>query len=215
MPDLTTLAAVKEWQGALAQANTRGDELLQALITSTSADFLRAIGRLDLLENQYVENRVGDGSSRMVLRHWPVLAITSLAISGSAVAAQTGTAPGWYLDMQLDPERRYVLYLLGQSFTDAAAVQLTYVAGYAQVPQDIAQAVTEWVVYRYTRKAATGQKQARGVEGERVEFEDQAMPLNTQLVVERYKREWPTYGITAAAAPGAKKAVSQKSVPPQ
>ena len=199
MADLTTLGAVKTWQGALAPANTTADTLLSSLITSTSADFLRAVERTDLLQNTYTENRIGDGSCRLVLRHWPVTSVTSLKISGSAVPQQSTGVDGWYLDASGDPERGFVLYLSGAlTFPDGGAIPVSYVAGYSSTPSDVAQAITEWVVFRYARKASSGVTQSRGVEGENAHFEEFDMPPNTRRVIAAYKRKFAAYGTDAA-----------------
>jgi hypothetical protein len=199
MADLTTLDAVKTWQGKLASSNTSGDAVLQSLITSTSADFLRAIQRPDLMQNQYTENRVGDGSRRLVLRHWPVTSVASLMVGAVEIPQQASPTDGWYLDTGVDPERAFVLYLSGAlAFTDGAAVPITYVAGYDATPSDIVQAVTEWVAYRYTKKQSTGQTQARSVEGENAHFEEFDIPPNTKRVIAAYKRKFAAYGVDPA-----------------
>ena len=71
---------------------------------------------------------------------------------------------------------------------------MTYTAGYAEVPADIAQAVMEWAVLRYKKKSASGQTQMRNLEGERSDIDPSAIPSNTQRVIELYKRKWPAYG---------------------
>ncbi|MDP9039835.1 MAG: hypothetical protein M3O02_11285 [Acidobacteriota bacterium] len=201
MADLTTLGAIKTWQGGLASTNTSADALLGSLITATSADFLRAIERPDLMSNSYTENRIGDGSCRMILRHWPVTSITSVTANGVAIPAQGVNVDGWYLDTDADAERRFVLYLSGAlTFPDGVRIPIRYVAGYESVPNDIAQAVTEWVVFRYNRKSSAGQTQTRTLEGENAHFEEFAIPPNTQRVIAAYKRKYAAYGTDAADA---------------
>ena len=202
MADLTTLTSVKNWLG-VPLGNTSQDALFSQLITATSADFLRAIKRPDLLTASYTETREGDGSRRLILRHWPVTDITTLKLAGADVPQQNPTATppvdGYYLDAGADPERAFVLYLSGDLvFTDQAAILITYDAGYAATPDDIAQAVTEWVAYRYTKKAYTGQTQNRSVEGESTHIEESTIPPNTQRVIGMYTRKFAAYGTDAA-----------------
>lgn len=198
MNDLTTLASVKTWQGSLATVNTTADALLDALISSTSADFLRATGRYDLLAQAYTERRTGDGSCRLMLRHWPVSAVTEVKVAGAELAASPdGTRDGWYLDATQDPERAFVLYRASGTFPDGAPITVAYRAGYEAVPQDIEQAVTEWVVLRYSRKASAGQTQTRSAEGEHTNFDLAEVPTNTQRVINQYKRNSPAYTTSA------------------
>ena len=208
MPDLATLNAVKTLAGIKPEVKN-ADLVLQSLITSTSADFMRETQRVDLLSASYTEARVGDGSTRLVLRHWPITAVTSLNLAGIAVPsfAETGST-GWLLDGSTDPERDFVLYVTGMVFQDAAPVTVTYTAGYASVPADIEQAVAEWVVFRNNKRNSAGQTEQRSVEGERSTADLNAMPANTQRVVEKYTRHWPSYGRT----PNTSQAVQPVSV---
>jgi hypothetical protein len=191
LPDLTTLDAVKGW---LAITQTGSDAILTALVTSTSADFLRAIERTDFLAADYTEVREGDGNSRLAMRHWPITAVTALTVAGTTIAASADKiAPGYYLDADLDPERINQLYLVGSTFTDVAQVVVAYAAGYAEPPDDVAQAVIEWVAARYKGRPGAGVSSQREVGGEHVTYDREApMPPTTAAVAERYKREWPS-----------------------
>ncbi len=201
MPDLTTLSTVKNLAGLPSAAGPL-DTVLQELITATSADFLREIERIDLMSAEYTEMRTGDGSPRLILRHWPITAVSSLNIAGTALPAVAGSnTSGWYLDTGTDPERSFVLYLsFGNSFTDGAQIAITYTAGYDDVPEDISLAVAEWVLFRNSKRQSTGMTEQRSVEGERTTADPNAMPPNTQRVIERYMRHWPGYGRATTTA---------------
>src|ERR1700744_850024 len=102
MPDLTTLTAVKAWL-PIPSGTTSEDALLSGLISSTSADFMRATNRVDLLAADYSETRPGDGASRMILRHWPINSIEALTISGATIPESSDQIqPGYYFDEDLD-----------------------------------------------------------------------------------------------------------------
>jgi len=191
--DLTTFEAVKAWL-AIPSAQTGSDVTLTGLVTSTSADFLRAIERTDFLTASYTEVREGDGNIRMAMRHWPVTAVTSLTVAGTAISASADKiASGYYLDEDLDPERINQLYLVGSAFTDAAQVVVAYVAGYVEPPGDVVQAVIEWVADRYKGRPGAGVSSQREAGGEHVTYDREApMPPTTAACVERYKRSWPS-----------------------
>lgn len=195
MPDLTTTAAVKAWLGITA-TQTGSDNVLSDLVTSTSADFLRAIDRQDFTPAAvYTEVRDGDGDTRMRLRHWPVNSITSINVSGTAIPASPDkVASGYYIDADLDPERRSEVYLAGgDTFMDGSPVVVVYEAGYAVVPEDVAQGVLEWVAARYKGRPGTGISSQREAGGEHVTYDREApMPATTAAVAERYKRTWPS-----------------------
>lgn len=192
MSDLTTLANVKQW-APIASTTTSDDTLISRLITACSNDFQRATLRPDLLEADYTEVQNGDGSSRMTLFHWPINEITTLTIGGTAVAASPDKIqPGYYVDEDIDPERVYQLYLIGQCFTDGAAVSIQYSAGYETTPDDIEQAVIDWIVYRYKGRPNAGASRRRSSEGEGVDVEQVDAPPTTLAVIERYKRRLPS-----------------------
>lgn len=192
--DLTTLVNVKMWL-PIPTSQTSEDLTLARLITATSEDFMRATKRPDLLTASYSEVREGDGSARMILRHWPITAVTTLSVAGVAIAASANKiAPGWYFDADLDPELLWELYLAGYTFADGATIQIGYTAGYVTVPGDIEQAVIDWVAYRYKGRPTVGIAQTKfgGREGDEVKTEQVDIPLSTQSVIEKYRREIPT-----------------------
>lgn len=193
MPDLTTVAAVKAWQ-AIPSGRAGSDAILAALVTSTSADFLRAIERTDFLAEDYTEVREGDGGQRLVMRHWPINTVATLNVGAATIAVSSDKIlPGYYFDDGLDPERLNELYLVGSVFTDGAAVKVAYNAGYATVPADVAQAVVEWVVARYKGRPGAQIASQREAGGEHVTYDREApMPPTTAAVAERYKRCWPS-----------------------
>jgi hypothetical protein len=193
MVDLTELGDVKDWLG-FTTAQTAADVRLGNLITSTSADFLRAIDRMDFMQDVYTEVRTGDGGNRILLRHWPVMQVTTLTVAGAAVTASANqVAAGFYIDMDMDIERRRHLWLTGSSFTDTAPVVINYVAGYAAPPQDVSQAVLEWVCERFKGRPGQGIASQREAGGEHVTYERaDSMPATTAAVVERYMRMWPS-----------------------
>jgi hypothetical protein len=192
MSDLTTLANVKQW-APIASTTTSDDTLISRLITACSNDFERATLRPDLLQGDYTEVHQGDGSTRMTLFHWPINEITALTINGAAVAASPDKIqPGYYVDEDIDPERVYQLYLIGQCFTDGAPVSIAYSAGYETTPDDIEQAVIDWIVYRYKGRPNAGAARRRSSEGEDVDVEQVDAPSTTLAVIERYKRRLPS-----------------------
>jgi hypothetical protein len=193
MPDLTTLEVVRAWL-AIPTNQTGSDTILSSLISAVSADFLRAIGRTDFLTEDYVEVREGDGGNRLVTRHWPITEISSLTVAGATVAAQVepGVA-GYFTEAGLDPERLNEIYLQGSTFTDAAQVIVSYSGGYEAAPDDVAQAVAEWVATRFKIRPESTVSTQRSAAGEHVTYEkDPSMPSNTARVIEKYTRNWPS-----------------------
>src|ERR1700735_766637 len=145
--DLVLLPMVKAWV-PIKNSNTVDDALLASLITACSNDFMRATKRPDLLYATYTETRIGDGSSRMTLRHWPIQAVSSLQIFTPPATAATAVnqsedqiEPGYYWDEDLDPELCWTLYLTPSTvpsrFSDEGQVVINYSAGYVGPNDDV------------------------------------------------------------------------------
>jgi hypothetical protein len=200
--DLSTLETLKAWL-PLNSTNTSDDATLARLLTATSMDFQRAARRPDLLKTTYSEVHQGDGSSRMMVFHWPIISVTTLMVGSVKIAASADkVANGYYFDADIDPERAWNIYLNGYRFTDTATVQLVYTAGYVQpdetvgtseiaLPEDIEQAVLDWCAYRYRERPNVGVTQRRSAQGESTQTELIDAPPNVLQVIERYKRELP------------------------
>jgi hypothetical protein len=201
--DLTTKDTLKLWL-PIASANSSDDATIARLITAVSVDFMRATRRPDLLRATYTEVRQGDGGRRMITYHWPIVAVTTLTVNGSAIAASSDKiVNGYYFDTDIDPERIWQLYLNGYTFTDAAPVKIDYAAGYVQpggaivtgdiaLPEDIEQAVIDWCAYRYKERPQVASTQRRSNQGESVQSQLIDAPPNVLQVIERYKRQLPS-----------------------
>jgi hypothetical protein len=201
--DLTTIATLKLWL-PITSTNTNDDASISRLITAVSQDFQRATGRPDLLMADHTEVHQGDGSSRMIAYHWPVISIATLTVGGSAIAASSDKiGNGWYIDEDIDPERIWNVYLNGYTFVDGLAVALDYTAGYVQpgqtvesgqiaLPGDIEQAVIDWCTFRYKQRPNVSATQRRSTEGESTESPILDAPPNVLQVIERYKRCFPS-----------------------
>lgn len=159
---LTTLADVKAYLG-LSDSFTDHDALLEGLIDAITATIERFCKRkLKARDYSYDEdsddydsdNAVldGNGRDRLLLPQYPGNSVTTVRINELAIDQSTGVyVTGWVLDRASG-----VLYLRGYRFTRGLQnVELAYNAGYASVPDDLAQAAiaqTAWV-YKEAPKA--------------------------------------------------------------
>lgn len=146
--DLVAIDDVKAYLGGDLQSND--DAVLARLITAASTFFTTACAR-QILEQAYGERYDGKGSARLYLRNTPVLSVTSVAIDEVPIPASVAVAdPGWVLNGNM-------IVLFGYWFRRGFAnVAVTYSAGYAAAPADVAEAVTELVGLRYRGKDRLG-----------------------------------------------------------
>lgn len=183
--DLTTLADLKAWLDIPTNVGT-DDAMLALLITNVSQAMLTKINSPGFVSVSYTEKYDGSGTPIQALRQVPVTAVTSLAINTMAIlASPDGVQSGFTFD-------RWSVKLAGTPAIFASGYQniaITYTAGYAAVPGDIAEAAKEWCAVRYRARKWIGQTSKHLNTGETVSFSQKAMPdfvVDTLKLYQRY-----------------------------
>ncbi len=134
--DLIGLADIKRW---LDVAGSDDDVLLGRLITQISQSILHAIDRPTILPLSYNEIRDGGNETSIMLRQWPVISVSSLAIDGVAISPSpplvggTTLHAGYILDSveSAPPGSMQRLSLRGARFyCGIQNVEVSYAAGY-------------------------------------------------------------------------------------
>lgn len=146
--DLTDLDTAKAWLGVTSTAT---DGLIGGLITAVSTFITNYLGR-QLLTASYVETYRGNGQSLMLLRSFPITAVTSVAFAGQTIV--TPADPVALISGFLFDDR--ILKLIGHRFPLGRPVVVSYVAGYPTAPADVAQAAVELVGEAYRRRDRIG-----------------------------------------------------------
>ena len=134
--DLTNLAALKAWLG-LPSAPGPNDATLAALVTAASRSIYAALSRPGLLPLSYAET-IDLETSRVTLRQWPVLQVTSVTWRGIAVPpdenADLEASVGYALQPGdgVPPGRPQALDLFGHHYRPGRqSLVVSYSAGYA------------------------------------------------------------------------------------
>jgi hypothetical protein len=176
--DLCTPADV---QAFLSLAAGQDAALLQTLCTNASAFVLNFINR-NLLSASYTETRNGNGGDRMPLYQWPITDVASVSIDGVTVPLSTGaSAPGYVADDT-------TLYLRGYRFCQGVQnVVVSYTAGLASVPPDVAQACMEIVAVKYKRRTSI-EVSGKTLNGETISFTQSDMPAAAKTALGNYRR---------------------------
>ena len=146
--DLTDLDTVKTWLG-VSGATT--DAQISSLITAVSSFVTNYLGR-QILSADYAETYRGNGQSVLLLRNFPITAVDSVAFAGQTVTAAAD--PVALTSGILFDDRS--LCLIGHRFPLALPVVVTYTAGYAATPPDLAQAAIELVGEAFRRRDRIG-----------------------------------------------------------
>lgn len=196
--DLTTLAAVKAWLSTGQQAFPPTDDaLLTALISAESQCIQTWLGR-QIAQQDWVEIRDGNDGSRMSFAAFPVSAVLSLAIDGQAIApAPPLGTQGWTAGYVFTPTQ---LGLRGYRFRRGVQnVAMTYTAGYAAAPADLAQAATELVALRYRERTRIGES-ARHLGSEASSYTPGDFTAAIKAIIDRYRLVVPVDGFLTPAA---------------
>ena len=195
--DLTTLGDVKAWlqTGQSAFPDT-DDGLLSRLISAASQFILTWLNR-PIAAGDWREVRDGTGGQRLAFANFPVSAVLSLSIDGLSIppAAEDGGFGAGYVFTPTE------LALRGYVFTRRPQnVVITYTAGYAVTPPDIAQACIELVCQRYKERTRIGEV-SRSVGGsETVSYSQHDMSDDVRLLLSQYRAVAPLSGFVRRLA---------------
>jgi len=198
--DLATLDDVKAWlqTGQNAFPDT-DDALLTRLITAAS-QFIQTWLNRQIAPADYEEVRDGAGGQRLQFANFPVTQVLSLTIDGIAIAPAPAGG-GFTAGYVFTPTE---LALRGYVFTRRAQnVIVSYTAGYAATPPDVAQASIELVCQRYRERSHIGDA-ARAVGGnETVTYTLADMSPDVKLLLSQYRLVAPVSGLVRQLAPTA------------
>jgi hypothetical protein len=136
--DLTTLANAKAWLSGNPPVGSQDDALLGRLITEASRLLLSTISSPPLQSASYTDYYDGIDGDRLMMRRFPVTAVTALNVNGSAVAiapplTSGNVSPGYAFQQWngIPPARTQLLYYRGGRFPRGSQnIAVTVTAGY-------------------------------------------------------------------------------------
>lgn len=181
MADLITLEELQSYMTRSGAAAPSDTTLLKALITRTSEAVAGYLQR-DLLSAARTQVSSGRGGYTMPFDQWPATAVTLVLVNGQSIPpAPDDLQPGYVFD-------ELALYLRGYTFARGVMnVRLVYTAGYAEVPQDVKQAVCELVALRFKERDWIGVS-SKTLAGETVSYTQTEMRGSAKKPLDRYRR---------------------------
>lgn len=202
--DLCQLGDVTAWlQTGQNPFPATDDALLSRLITAAS-QFIQSWLQRQIAASDWIEIRDGNGGQRMSFANFPVSAVLSLSIDGLVIPpapAPEGVSGGFGAGYVFSPTE---LALRGYVFSRRAQnVVVTYTAGYASVPPDIAQACIELVALRYRERTRIGEVSKALMSGETVTFSQKDMSDDVKTLLLQYQAVTPVSGFARLLAPTA------------
>ena len=195
--DLTTLDDIKAWLQTGQDAFPATDDALLARLITAASGFIERWLQRQIALGDWQEVRDGTGGQRLAFANFPVTAVLSLSIDGLAIppAPADGSFAAGYVFSPTE------LALRGYVFTRRAQnVFVTYTAGYAVTPPDIAQACIELVCLRYRERTRIGEVSRALGGGETVSYSQQDMSEDVKLLLSQYRGVAPVSGFARRLA---------------
>lgn len=183
MTDLTTLENVKTY---LSLTNSASDALLGMLISAYS-QWVRSFTSRDFTVEYYEIWRSGRGGVTMLTPQWPIVAVTAVEVDGRSIpAAPTFGAYGYRFTDQIVTLSGGACFAFG-----ANNVRIAYQAGYASVPLDIVEAVTELVALRFKMAGDNSNWRSKSLAGETITLNTSDMPASVATILKQYANVVP------------------------
>jgi len=198
--DLCALSDVTAWlQTGQNPFPSVDDALLTRLITAAS-QFIETWLQRQIAVSDWIEVRDGNGGQRLAFANFPVSQVWSLSIDGLAIPPAPAGG-GFGAGYVFSPTE---LALRGYVFTRRAQnVSVTYTAGYASVPADIAQACIELVCQRYRERTRIGEVSKSLMSGETVTYSQKDMSDDVKTLLSQYRAVAQTSSFARVIAPTA------------
>ena len=195
--DLTTLADVKAWLQTGQDPFPGTDDVLLARVITAASQFVQSWLNRQIAPSDWQEVRDGSGGQRLAFANFPVSAVLSLSIDGLEIPPSPAGG-GYGAGYVFNPTE---LALRGYVFTRRAQnVIVTYTAGSAATPPDIAQASIELVCQRYRERTRIGEVSRALGGGETVTYSQQDMSDDVRLLLSQYRLLAPVSGFARRLA---------------
>jgi hypothetical protein len=195
--DLTTLGDVKAWLQTGQTAFPDTDDLLLARLITAASRFIQTWLNRQIVPGDWQEVRDGTGGQRLSFANVPVTAVLALAIDGLPIppAAEDGGFSAGYVFTPTE------LALRGYVFTRRPQnVVMTYTAGYAVTPPEIAQACIQLVCQRYRERTRIGEVSQAVSGSETVTYSQLDMSADVKLLLSQYRIVTPVSGFARRMA---------------
>lgn len=179
--DLTTLPNAKAWLGV----GTSGDDALLTRLVTAASQYIQAWLNRSIASASYTDTFDGTGKTKLMLGNYPITAVASVTVDGTAIPASTGpTTPGYVFTRTAIMLRSYAFSCGVQN------VVIAYTAGYTATPPELEQACIELIALRYRERDRIGQV-SKSVNGEVVAFSQKDMSDDIKTILSNYKKVVP------------------------
>jgi hypothetical protein len=176
MSDFTTTADVKEYLGITVSTS---DALIARLITAASAWMINYMS-YNPFSATYVDIKNGSGTKSMTFGAYPITGVNSVTVDDVAVDLDYIR----YRDATITRTDGYI-------FPMTSEVSVSFTAGYAAIPAELAQACIEIVCWRFKERDRIGQSmKAEGAHGN-VTYQTKDIPASSKTILDQWRRRFP------------------------
>lgn len=182
---LCTLGQVQTYVGTQA-SDTSAAAAMEQLIEGASA-FIERFCNRTFGSATYAEVRNGNDRAKLMTNESPITAVSSVSVDGVAIAPSAGpTVAGYTFDS-------YAIYLrpgltVSRFWRGVQNVELTYTAGYATIPPDIAQACVELIAFKLAKRTRIDKKNETLGSQQTIGFDISDMPAGVKTALLPYQR---------------------------
>jgi len=191
--DLCQLADVQAWLPSAPTASP-GVNLISQLITAASRAICAYCGRGQFTAQSYTDTYDGAGKTWMLLRQWPVLSVTAIGLTQCGVITTITDPTTFQVEAPIPAGGAQRLTLIAPHLyfpRGRGNVQITYQAGYAAVPSEVAQACIEAVGEAYQRRNRIGQTSVSSQGQTTVAFSQSDLNAAAKAMLAPYIRRLP------------------------
>jgi hypothetical protein len=194
--DLTTLADVKAWLKTGQSAFPITDDALLTRLVTAASQYIQSWLNRPIASADYLEVRDGTGGETLQFACFPVTEVTAVTIDGQTVPRATSTGAVGYA---FSPTQ---LSVRGYRFSRGLQnIAVSYTAGYATVPPDIAQACIELVSLRYRERSRIGELSRSLGGAETVAFSQKDLSDAIRTLLQQYRAVIPVTAVRPPTAP--------------
>ena len=193
--DLTTLADVKAWLKTGQSDFPITDDALLTRLVSAASQYIQSWLNRSIVSADYSEVRDGTGGETLQFACFPVTDVATVTIDDHVVPHAPSTVAAGYAFSSTQ------LSVRGYRFTRGVQnIAISYTAGYAIVPPDIAQACVELVSLRYRERGRIGEL-SRSVGGaETVAFSQKDLSNAIKTLLQQYRAVIPVAAVRPSIA---------------
>jgi len=188
--DLTTLTDVKGWLKTGQNDFPITDDALLTRLISGASQYIQSWLSRPIASADYFEVRDGTGGETLQFACFPVTEVAAVTIDGQVVPLASSAVASGYA---FSPTQ---LSVRGYRFSRGLQnIAISYTAGYATVPPDLAQACIELVSLRYRERSRIGEVSRSLGGAETVAFSQKDLSDAIKTLLQQYRAVIPVTAV--------------------